>query len=75
MCPPVVDIANSPKMGGKRMMFLPGGHMGPPLRRTGSIGGSYQTYFVILMLLDDGKEGSSTSTPKNLFMHSVGISR
>ena len=32
MCPPVVGITNSPKMGETRTMFPPGGHTGPPLR-------------------------------------------
>ena len=32
MCPPVVGIANSPKMGENRTTSLLGGHAGPPLR-------------------------------------------
>lgn len=39
-CPHIVDNANSPQMGGIYKMVLLGGHMGPPLRRPGKLGGN-----------------------------------
>ena len=47
MCPPVVGITNSPNVGGRRMVFLPGGHTGPPLRQVARMGGKYPTHFVL----------------------------
>ena len=47
VCPPMVGITNSPKMGENRMMFPPGGHMGPPLRQMSSMGGNGLTHFVL----------------------------
>ena len=47
VCPLVVGITNSPNMGETRTVFLPGGHMGPPLRRTVRLGGICPTCFVM----------------------------
>lgn len=74
MCLLVEDIANSPKVGGNYTMFSLGGHMGPPLRRMGRIGGSYQSHFVILMLHNQGKYAPFTLTLQNLFIHCINIS-
>ena len=40
VCPPVVDITNSPNAGGEQKVFPLGGHMGPPLRRVVRMGGN-----------------------------------
>ncbi|MFR8333214.1 MAG: ABC transporter substrate-binding protein [Oscillospiraceae bacterium] len=42
-------IANSPNVRGTCKMFLPGGHIGPPLRQMGSLGRNCSTHFVILV--------------------------
>ena len=44
---PVVGITNSPNVGEKRKVFLPGGHMGAPLRQLVRMGGNDPTHFVI----------------------------
>ena len=40
MCPPVVGVSYSPNMVGKRAVSLPGGHIGPPLRRLTKMSGN-----------------------------------
>ena len=43
----VVGITNSPKMEGIRAVFLPGGHIGPPLRQVVRMGRNDPTCFAI----------------------------
>ena len=43
VCPLIVDITNSPNTQGKRTMFPPGGHTGPPLRPSIEAPGNHPT--------------------------------
>ena len=46
-CPFVKGIVNSPDMVTRRIMFLPGGHMGPPLRQVARISGNLMHFMEI----------------------------
>lgn len=35
--------------GGNRMVFLPGGHMGPPLRQISNMGGNVRRIFILML--------------------------
>ena len=52
------------------MMFLPGGHMGPPLRQASRMRGDFLTHFVLKVLLFCTKK---ESTNKSVHVQCYGI--
>ena len=73
MCPPIIDITNSPKLSEKHIMFPLGGLAGPPLREIEKIDEIFDTFrhFNAQNLI---KKMCSAATPKRPFTHCLGIS-
>ena len=71
---PVVGITNSPNVGEKRKVFLPGGHMGPPLRQRVRMAEMIRRILSFECPILERNREYSTEMLKNLFMHGVGIS-